>query len=60
MVKRRLDVLEKNVREYRDISKLLFASQSFVAMKGSQPHEAKTEIPHKFTKLRKSGSNTGI
>ena len=60
MVKRRLDVLEENVGENQDISKLLFASESFVAMKGYQAHEAKTKIPHKLTKLRKSESNTGI
>ena len=36
--------------EYRDISKLLFASQSFVAMRGYQPHESKTKNPHEMTK----------
>ena len=46
--------------EYRDISKLLFASQSFVAMRGYQPHEAKTKNPHEMTKLRKNQSNKGI
>ena len=46
--------------EYRGISKLLIASQSFVAMRGYQLHEAKTKNPHEMTKLRKSQSNKGI
>ena len=46
--------------EYRDISKLLIASQSFVPMRGYQLHEAKTRNPHEMTKLGKSQSNKGI
>ena len=58
--KNTVDVLEKKMGDNRDISKLLFVSQGFDAMKGYQPQDAKTKNPHKMTKLRKSESSKGI